>query len=130
MPDVRKTQRTNDNQHVLANVTGITLSTLMQRHLTPFHVNATPDDRQGGALVVKMDVEGAEYAVLKEVARSGVLCNYVLMGNNATLLVEFHERLVKNDTEREQLLEGYQAAHQQLLSCGVQFKKLPQTWTN
>jgi hypothetical protein len=78
---------------------------------------------------VKMDVEGAEYAVLKEVANSGVLCDFVQMGNNATMIVEFHQQKIKDLVEREQAMNGIQIAKDKLKDCGVRFKRLPTYWT-
>ena len=72
MPDIRKTTRQNNGTIVRANVQGITLSTLMRRTLMAFHTS-DPEQRRGGSLMVKMDVEGAEFGVLKELAASGVL---------------------------------------------------------
>lgn len=128
MPDIRKTARQNNGTVVRANVHGITLSTLMKRTLLAFHTS-DPEKRSGGSLMIKMDVEGAEFGVLKELATSGVLCEYLALGNQATLVVEFHQHLVKNEEEKQAATRGLRDAKETLRSCGAKFRQLPNFWT-
>jgi hypothetical protein len=132
MPDVRRTARQNNGTIVEANVQGITLSTLLRNTLQPFDPsnNASPVQRRGGgSLLVKIDVEGAEFGVLKELARTKLICEYVQMGNNATLVVEFHQHLVKDEQEKQKAMAGVKEAKEKLRKCGVQFRRLPNYWT-
>ena len=130
MPDTRKTAKQNNGTFVTATVQGITLSSLLKKTLPPFR-NPTLHNQKGGrgSVLIKMDVEGAEYGVLKQVAKSGILCDYVRYGNNATLIIEFHQSKIKDEVERRHALNGIQMAKDQLKACGVQFKRLPTFFT-
>lgn len=122
MPDVIKTAKQNNGSTVSAQVQGITLSTLLRRSLLPFDPNLSPGTgRGGGSLLVKMDIEGAEYSVLKELEASGLICSYVQMGNNATLVVEYHKPMIQDPKEKEKAMEGLKEARQNLKLCGVRF---------
>lgn len=130
MPDIRRTSRQNNGTMVQAKVEGITLSTLMKKTLTPFDNNkGNSEFSGGGSLLVKMDVEGAEFGILKEVANTGVLCDYVKHGNNATMVVEFHQHLIKDPEEKRLVLAGVKEAKETLRTCGVKFRQLPNFWT-
>jgi hypothetical protein len=129
MPDTRKTAMQNNGTFLTANVQGIALSTLIQKVLSPFDPNGSKEEKSGGSLLVKMDIEGGEYSVLKELAASPVLCNYVKLGNNATLTVEFHLNKIKDLEERQRAKDGVQEAKEKLKECGVFFKQLPDYWT-
>ena len=87
MPDVRKTANKNDDGiPVLANVTGITLSTMIRNIFGPLNMSNPLlvkqkeywDQRRrqrkdgdytstspSARLIIKMDVEGAEYSIRK-----------------------------------------------------------------
>lgn len=83
----------------------------------------------GGNLMIKMDIEGAEYAVLKQVANSGVLCDYA-RSNKVILLVEFHHRkAIQNGTQFVEAKTGIQKAKNILGDCGVVFENLLPGWT-
>eukprot|EP00934_Nitzschia_sp_Nitz4_P003309 Nitzschia sp. Nitz4//scaffold133_size116822//93328//94563//NITZ4_003819-RA/size116822-processed-gene-0.66-mRNA-1//-1//CDS//3329535432//3299//frame0 len=125
MPDIRRTSKQNNGTVVQANVIGMTLSSLIAKTAMRGN-NIRP---AGGSLLVKMDVEGAEFGVLKEAATSGVLCDYVKHGNNATLVVEFHQHLIKDATEKQQAVAGLKEAKETLRECGVKFRQLPNFWT-
>lgn len=128
MPDIRKTTRQNNGTIVKAQVQGITLSTLLKKTLLAFY-SSVETNRSGGLLMIKMDVEGAEFSVLKELADSGVLCDYLKLGNEATLVVEFHQHLVKNEEEKQEAVDGLREAKEKLKNCGAKFRQLPNFWT-
>lgn len=103
------------------------MSTMMQKTLAPFDkTNHDSALSTGGSLLVKMDIEAAEFSVLKEVARTGTLCEYVKLGNNATIIVEYHEDLIKDAEEKSVALAGLDEAREILISCGVLFQLLPE----
>ena len=89
-----------------ADVHGISFSALAKRTLLPFKPDATPDHSKGGLLIIKMDVEGAEYQVLKEIESSGVLCDYMQRGNRVVLIVEFHNLSITDPDERQREQAG------------------------
>ncbi len=124
MPEIRQTSKQNNGTSVEAIVEGITLSTLLRKTLEP-----TQGRRSGGSLLIKMDVEGAEFGVLKEVATSNVLCDYALSGNNATLIVEFHQHLIQDPDEKKDALAGLRDAKDKLRKCGIKLRNLPDFWT-
>lgn len=129
MPDIQRSKRRNNGTLVAANVSGISLSSLLKKTLKPFQPGLDPALQRDGSLLVKMDIEGAEFAVLKELATSGVLCDYVKLGNNATLLMESHLHLIKDPNEKKTVLAGLKSAKETLRACGVRFRKLPDFWT-
>ena len=89
---------------------------------------ATADETKDGLLIVKMDVEGAEYQVLKEVAASGVLCDYIEKGNRGVMIVEFHNNSITDPKERSREKAGANEAKKKLASCGVEFGTLHAHW--
>lgn len=111
-----------------ADVHGIALSTLVKNTMLPFKKDATDDEKQGGLLMVKIDVEGAEYQVVKEVASSGVLCEYVKMGNKVVLIVEYHHMSITDPKERAREKNGHLQAKKLLIECGVVFGDLKAHW--
>jgi hypothetical protein len=127
MPDVRETAKLNNGAVLEAKVQGIKLSTLLRRALLPFDQNAD-GNKSGGSLLVKIDIEGAEYAVLKELKATQLICDYVQMGNNATLMVEFHQHLIQDAEEKRKATEGLKRAIARLKRCGVQFIGLDPHW--
>ena len=66
--------------------------------------------------------------VLKEVANSGVLCDYVSMGNKVVFIVEFHNMSITDATERKREKDGSFEAKKTLLACGVEFGDLHAHW--
>ena len=78
---------------------------------------------------MKIDIEGAEYAILKELDAARLIGDYVQMGNNATLVVECHQHLIRDAEEKRQTMEGLKEAREKLRNCGVQFRQLPDFWT-
>jgi len=84
--------------------------------------------KQGGLLIIKMDVEGAEYQVLKEVAESGVLCDFIQLGNRVVFVVEYHNNSITDTAERNREKRGHKEAVEKLTQCGVDFQKLHAHW--
>jgi hypothetical protein len=114
---------------VSADVQGIALSTLVKNAMLPFKPEATDEEKRGGVLIVKMDVEGGEYQVIKEVASSGVLCEYIKMGNKVVLIVEYHDlNVIMDPKERERENNGHLQAKKLLEECGVVFGDLQGNW--
>jgi hypothetical protein len=89
---------------------------------------ASPEEQSGGLLIIKMDVEGAEYQVLKEAAASGVLCKLKELGNRVVFVVEYHNMSITDPTERRREKDGHQAAVETMKQCGVEFQKLHAHW--
>ena len=75
-----------------------------------------------------MDVEGAEYQVWKEIAASGVLCDYIQRGNRVVMIVEFHDMSITDPEERQREQAGADTAQATLNSCGVEFRTLHGFW--
>ena len=57
--------------------------------------NVMPEQRLGGVIILKMDVERAEYQVLKEVSASGVLCDWkqTCQKRNKQIVRQSHAKL-------------------------------------
>lgn len=111
-----------------ADVNGITLTTMVRSTMLALGEVASPQDKTGGLLIIKMDVEGAEYQVLKEVAASDVLCELVRMGNRVVLVVEYHNMSITDPAERTREKAGFSEAKNKLKNCGVEFEKLHGSW--
>jgi hypothetical protein len=80
---VQKSAHTDQHvQPTAANVTGLTLTTL---------VKATTLMVAGNHLLLKIDIEGAEYPVLDEAYTSGILCDYAKASVQVDLLIEIHK---------------------------------------
>ena len=127
--DAQKSAKELGNGQVFsADVQGISLSTLVKNTVLPYKPNASDAEKKGGMLIIKMDVEGAEYQVLKEVANSGVLCDYIKMGNRVVMIVEFHNMSITDAQERRREKDGSAQAQEQLKECGVEFGKLQAFW--
>jgi hypothetical protein len=118
----------NDGEVFAADVQGVALSTLVKNTMAPFSSDADEEGTKGGLLFIKMDVEGAEYQILKEVADSGVLCDYVRMGNRVYFIVEYHDVSITDAQELRREKEGHQEAKKKLEECGVEFGNLQAKW--
>ena len=135
MPDVRKTaKKLNNGTMVEAHINGMTLTTLLKKTLKVFDPSSSKSNRSPSSVLVKMDVEGAEYAIIKEVAQSGILCEYLQMASNnhnhnATILIEYHQRLFSDQEEKQKHMDGLKEARQKLKDCGVQIQQLPNFFT-
>lgn len=125
---VKSAKELNNGEVFSADVQGITLSTLTKNTVLAYKPDASPEEQKGGLLIIKMDVEGAEYQVLKEVAASGVLCDYIQKGNRVVMIVEFHNMSITDATERRKEKSGANEAKQTLEQCGVEFGKLQAMW--
>ena len=101
---------------------------MVKNTMSAFKEGATEDDKKGGLLIIKMDVEGAEYQVLKEVAASGVLCEYANMGNRVVFVVEYHNMSITDARERREQKAGHQEAIKKMEDCGIAFEKLHAFW--
>jgi Methyltransferase FkbM domain len=111
-----------------ADVQGISLSNLVKRTSLAYKPDATPEEQTGGLIIVKMDVEGAEYQVLKEVAASGVLCDLAKQGNRIVMIVEYHNMSITNGDERRREKSGADVARKTLEECGIEFGNLQAYW--
>ena len=125
---VKSAKELNDGNVFSADVTGISLSTMVRSTMLALKENASPEEESGGILIVKIDVEGAEYQVLKEVAASGILCKLKELGNRVVLVVEYHNMSITNATERRREKDGHQEAIKKMEQCGVEFQKLSANW--
>lgn len=125
---VKSAEELGSGQVFSADVQGISLSTLTKNTALAFKPAATTEETKGGLLIIKMDVEGAEYQVLKEVAASGVLCEYIQRGNRVVMIVEYHNMSITDPIERRREKTGANDAQTKLASCGVEFGKLHASW--
>ena len=112
-----------------ADVQGISLSTMVKSTMLAYGETTPEADKKGGLLIIKMDVEGAEYQVIKEVANSGVLCDLIKMGNRVVFIVEYHNNGTTDPAERQREQAGFKQARQKLTECGVDFQKLQAYWS-
>lgn len=127
--DVQKSVReVGDGVVSSAPVTGITLTTLMRQTLLPFSKNASDEEKAGGHLVVKVDIEGGEYAFMEEAAMSNLLCEYRSMGNTVDLIVEYHVMSITDSNVRNPLLKKKGATKAKLEDCGVQMNQMSAMW--
>ena len=125
---VKTAKEMNNGTAIAADVDGIRLTTLVKNTMLPFQPDATDEDKAGGVLIVKMDVEGAEYLIIKELAESNVLCDYISMGNKVVMIVEMHVNSITSREERQRLHHNFRPAKEKLEGCGVQFGKLNAFW--
>jgi len=127
--DVQKSAAENKGDGVTAaDVEGITLTTLMDKGLLAFSPNATPEDKEGGTLIVKIDIEGGEYDLMSEVAESLKLCEYKAMGNEVILIVEYHFMSITDVKERRPRLQKKDAVKAKLADCGVEMTGMSAMW--
>jgi hypothetical protein len=82
--DVRSSARNHDGTPQTAKVQGITLSSLI-KDTVPFAA--------GSHVMVKIDIEGAEYALLNEAYDSGLLCECAQHGVRIDVRVEIHPKV-------------------------------------
>ena len=88
--DVILTNKDNNGQLVASDVEGILLTTLIKNTMMPFQKDQKDKDKIDGLLIIKMDVEGAKFQVIKDIAKSNVLCNYIGLDqqNMVVMIVE------------------------------------------
>ena len=91
-----------------APVQGITLSTLLQK---------TVNQQPGSHVLIKMDIEGGEYAVLEEAYQSGSLCDFARSGVTIHLVLETHRPDVIGMTNFD--LEHWRQVKKSFQTCGV-----------
>jgi FkbM family methyltransferase len=108
--DVQASAATSPNgQLVTASVTGITLTSMIVQ---------TVIRKPGSHLIIKMDIEGAEYAVLNEAYDSGILCKYAEHAVRIDILVEAHPSSVVGKSN-DALIHWREKVHPELKFCGV-----------
>jgi hypothetical protein len=110
---------------VATDVMGYTIGTIMRKTLIAFDPRATPEDKKGGHFILKVDIEGGEFPLLKQAADEGTLCEYCKMGNQADLYIEFHSQRV---TGKNPLFGNMKGHRKKLEDCGVTFRKLQSWW--
>lgn len=99
-----------DGQLVEAPVMGISLEKLLRQttHVT-----------EGSHVMVKMDIEGAEYPLLNAAFDSGVLCDFVNKGVQLDILVEVHGRNIMGASGSESMDRFNAEVKKGILKCGV-----------
>lgn len=125
---VKTAKELNGGESITADVDGIRLTTLVKNTMLPFQEDVSEEDKKAGQLIIKMDVEGAEYQIIKEVASSNVLCDYISMGNKVVMIVEMHHMSITDAKERIAQKRGFQQAKKKLEECGVIFGNLHAYW--
>lgn len=124
--DVRKSVgHGNDAETVAAPVMGYTIGTLMRKTLRAFDPLATEDEKKGGHLILKVDIEGGEYPLLDQAVSDGTLCEFIKMGNTADVFIEFHSARV---TGKHEFLGQTKQMQATLIECGVTFRNLAAWW--
>jgi hypothetical protein len=125
--DVRKSALAQNTtaEKVAADVMGYTIGTIMRKTLIAFRPDATPEDKKGGNFILKVDIEGGEFPLVQQAAEEGTLCEYVKMGNQADLYIEFHSQRV---TGKNPLFGKMKEHRQKLTDCGVKFRPLQAWW--
>jgi Methyltransferase FkbM domain len=113
-----------DVQKIAADVTGVTIGSLMKRTLKTFSPDADPNEKNH--LILKIDIEGGEYPLLWEAVEEGTLCRFVRdMGHTADLYIEFHSQRV---TGKHSLAGKTKEMKERLTACGVTFRNLQAWW--
>lgn len=97
-------------------VMGYTLPTLMKQTLA---------EGPRSHLILKIDIEGGEYALLRQVADDGALCRFIARGGRVDAYVEFHSQRV---TGPNPLAKHKKSTRQTLEACGVVFRNLAAWW--
>ena len=72
-------------------------------------------------MLIKMDIEGGEYAVLEEAYRSGVLCDYAEAGVTVNLILETHRPDVIGANHFD--LKLWRHVQKSLKECGIILRK-------
>ena len=87
--------------------------------------NNDDDDGGGGLLIVNVDANAVEYRMLKEVAKTGILCDYISRGNHVIMLIQVHpSSWFVNSTDYDVNFEGYEDSRRLLTLCGVKFEDI------
>ena len=91
-------------------VMGVTRTSMLQKAVKP-----------GEHVIVKIDIEGAEYLLLEEVIESSILCVMVQkQGVSIHMMMELHNVNVLGSPKPRQLWEEIQG-HKRIVDCGVNF---------
>ena len=77
----------------------------------------TVEPRAGAHVLIKIDIEGAEYELMNEAYDSGALCNTVAKGVRVDIRMEIHPK--KTIGENADLERFRSRVRHQLLACGV-----------
>ena len=93
------------------NVTGITLTTLLHRTVLP----------HGANVIIKIDIEGGEYALLEEAIRSGVFCDLRSKGAVIHMILEQHGERYLGTKEPEERFKSIKGINR-IVQCGVKLK--------
>ena len=75
-----------DVESFLARVPSFKLSDILTKMIS----GVKKDETNTRIIVVKMDVEGAEYPIIEEVVSSGIICKMTSHGVQFHLLLEYH----------------------------------------
>ena len=95
-------------------VMGITLTTLLEKTVAP-----------GGHVMMKIDIEGAEYQMLEEAVKSDIFCKLIKeMGVRVDVLMEFHHDSTIGSEEPRKRWEEVVKGEEAILKCGVNYKVL------
>jgi len=121
--DVKKSIKAGEAPY--HDVMGYTITKIMDMTLKGLDENATEEDKTGGHLLLKVDIEGGEYALTQEVVASKALCNYVAMGNTANVIIETHSQRV---TGPNPLIHKFKKWREELIGCGVKWQTLQAHW--
>jgi len=97
------------NGRVEAHVQGMTLGTLLNQVL--------PTTR-GSHVMMKMDIEGGEFAVLEQAASEGKVCDFIQSGIQMDMILEGHNTDITGVRTPEQE-ERFQQAKDHLVKCGL-----------
>ncbi|CAB9506492.1 expressed unknown protein [Seminavis robusta] len=108
LPAHKDVVKSDGSVQAAASVEGITLSTLLLK---------TAQKVEGGHVLIKMDIEGGEYAVLDEAYQRGVLCDYAQSNVTIHLILETHRPDVIGESNFD--LEKWRNVKQSLRDCGV-----------
>lgn len=93
------------------NVTGITLTTLLPQTVLP-----------GGYVIIKVDIEGGEYALMEEALESGILCQMKRkLGVTIHIILEPHYEKVVGSTEPSEHWKEING-NARIMRCGVHLK--------
>ena len=126
--DILSSAQLSNDTASYADVESLSISSLMRSTLLPFKPGATEGEKQGGHFIIKIDIEGAEFQVLKAEANGNVLCNYATLGNKVVVIMEFHEFAIPDKESRKKAMDGVKAAKKKLEDCGVVFVTLDPAW--
>lgn len=107
-PDV--VQSETKNKKTSAKVQGMTLTTLLKQ---------TTQHHYGNHVLIKLDVEGAEYELLNEAYDSGILCAYATSAVRVDVLVELHPKPMLGDNGRAGFERFDKETKRGLTQCGI-----------